>query len=314
LIKARRGPSKRWALQKMTGLMQRLRSEKSENRHAGPVCASMVALALVVFALPPAAYPRETRKTHVVEAGESVAKIADYYGVSQRDLREINNLKESRDLRVGQTLKIPNVLRVPGKQYKVKKGDTLASIASKFKRTVSQIANENKIGVNDSLEVGRTLVIPDKGASSKGIKVAGREIKPIVFLRVRTGERETLKLYTRKGEINKGSVMRLSRLCREKVTNKVKRLNFRLVKMIELVAEEFPDKPIEIISGYRAHEIGGEESQHAFGRALDFRMPGVPPREIFRFCKTLLRSGCGLYTTDGFVHMDAREKSTTWVE
>jgi uncharacterized protein YcbK (DUF882 family) len=279
---------------------------------AGWLCASTVALALVVFAPPHAVPAREARQTHVVKAGESVAEIADFYGVSQRDLRELNGLSESRGLRVGQPLKIPNVLRVSGTQYKVKKGDTVASVATAFGRSPRQIALANKIGIGAALREGRTLVIPDKGATSKGIEVAGQEIETIAFLRVRTGERETLGLFTRKGALDKGSVTKLSYLCREKVTNKVKRLNVRLVKMIQRIAQEFPDKPIEIISGYRASEVGGQESQHAFGRALDFRIPGVPLQQIFRACKSQPRSGCGIYPKSGFVHMDAREKNATW--
>lgn len=276
-------------------------------------------LAVVVFlagalVLPGVAHSRGPRKIHVVQAGESVAKIADFYGVSQRDLREMNGLKKGRPLKPGQELKIPNVLRVPGKKYKVQPGDTIASIAARFDRTAAQIARANKLGEGDTLKVGRILVIPDKGATARGIKVKGREIKPILFLRVRTGEREKLRLYSSDGKVNKGSVMRLSYLARDKVDGKVKRLNFRLVKMIQAVAEEFPDKPIEIISGYRANKVDGNESQHAFGRAMDFRIPGVPKKKVFRFCKTLPRAGCGFYANDSFIHMDAREESASWVE
>ncbi len=259
-------------------------------------------------------HARGARKTHVVQAGESVAKIADFYGVSQRDLLEMNGLKKGKALRKGQKLKIPNVLRVSGKKYKVKKGDSLGSIAAKFKRTAAQIAHANKVKVGDNLAVGRVLVIPDRGATTQGIAVKGREIKPIVFLRVRTGEREKLKLYSSKGKLNKRSVTRLSYLSRDKIGGKVKRLNFRLIKMIQALAEEFPGKPIEIISGYRANQVGGNESQHAFGRAIDFRIPGVPSKQVYRFCKKLSRSGCGYYPKDGFLHMDAREESASWIE
>ena len=276
--------------------------------------ALAIALALGALAASGAAHAREPRKTHVVQAGESVAEIADFYGVSQRDLRELNGLSESRGLRVGQRLNIPNVLRVSGTQYKVKKGDTVTSIAAASGRTPRQIAIANKIAVGAALREGRTLVIPDKGATTKGIRVEGREIAPIAFLRVRTGERETLGLFTKKGELDKGAVTKLSFLCREKVTNKVKRLNVRLVKMIQAVSEQFPGKAIEIISGYRQSEVGGRESQHAFGRALDFRITGVPLNQIFRFCKSQPRSGCGVYPKSGFVHMDAREKNATWHE
>lgn len=257
---------------------------------------------------------RGARKTHVVQAGESIARIADFYGVSQRDLREMNRLRKGRPLKVGQKLKIPNVLRVPGKKYKVRKGDTLASIANKHGRTAREVAQANKLDVDDPLRIGRTIVIPDKGATSRGIKAKGREIKPILFLRVRTGERERLRLYNSNGKINRRGVTRLSYLSRDKVDGKVKRLNFRLIKMLEAIAEEFPDKPIEIISGYRAQQVGGNESQHAFGRAMDFRIPGVSGKQVWRACKKLPRSGCGYYPKDGFVHMDAREKKASWVE
>lgn len=277
------------------------------------VRAAIVASLLAVLAVPQTAYPRGARKTHVVKPGESVAKVADFYAVSQRDLREMNGLSKGQPLKVGQKIKIPNVLRVPGKPYKVKKGDSVASIAARFKRTAREIAHANKIKEGSSLEIGRTLVIPDKGGTTKGIKVKGRVIKPIVFLRVRTGEREKLRLFTKQGELNKHGQMRLSYLARDKIDGKVKRLNFRLVQMIQAVAEEFPDKPIEIISGYRAQDVGGEESQHAFGRAIDFRIPGVPTRHVFRACKKQKRAGCGHYPKDGFVHMDAREESASWV-
>lgn len=281
----------------------------------GGICVgAAVALALSLLLAPETAHPRDPRKVHVVKSGESIAKIADHYGVSQRDLRELNRLKKGKALRVGQKLNIPNVLRVSGKKYKVKKGDTLASIAAKFKRTASQVAHANKMKKGAPLKVGRVLVIPDKGATKKGIKVKGREIKPIVFLRVRTGEREKLRLYNRDGELNKRSQMRLSYLARDKKGGKVNRLNWRLIKMIQEVAEQFPDKTIKIISGYRATGVGGNESQHAFGRALDFHIPGVPSRQIYNFCRSLPRSGCGLYPGDGFVHMDAREKSASWVD
>ena len=290
---------------------------KKTTRAAGSwrrIGAVAIALASAVLVPSPEAQTREVRKTHIVGAGQSVAEIADYYGVSQRDLREINGLEENDVLRVGQELQIPNVLRVSGVIYTVKNGDTLASIAAEFDRSARQIAEANKIAITAGLPVGKTLVIPDKNATPKRIEVAGRKIKPIVFLRVRTGERETLELYSKDGELNRRNVMRLSYLAREKNTNKVKRLNARLAKMLELVAEKFPDKAIEIISGYRANDVAGEESQHAFGRALDFKISGVPTIQIYRFCQTLPRSGCGLYPNSGFMHMDAREKNATWVK
>lgn len=275
--------------------------------------ARLVTILLVGVLVVSSAYARKARKTHVVESGESIAKIADFYGVSQRDLREINSLRSGKSLKIGQKLIIPNVLRVSGKTYKVKKGDSLASIAAKFKRTPKEIAAANKISVNKALKVGRTLVIPDKNSQSTHIKIKGRTIKPILFLRVRTGERERLQLYYKNGKVNKQAVKRLSKLARDKHGGKVKRLNYNLINLIQRVAEEFPGKPIEIISGYRA-QAGGSESQHAFGRAMDIRIPGVSGKQVFRFCRKLPRAGCGYYPKTGFVHIDAREKKSFWID
>ncbi len=256
---------------------------------------------------------RKIRKTHTVKKGDSIAKIADFYGVSQRDLCEINNISKKRPLKNGQNLKIPNVLRVSGKTYTVKKGDSLATIATKFKRTPKQIAVANKINISRPLKEGRTLLIPDKDSSGVTIKPRGKKLKSVMFLRIRMGDRARIKLYNKDGSINRQGVRKLSYLARDKHDNKVKRLNYRLVKMLQLVSEKFPGRAIEILSGYRS-QAGGNESQHAFGRAMDFKVSGVDAKSVWRFCKTLSRSGCGYYPQLHFVHMDAREKKVTWVD
>ncbi|MDJ0764466.1 MAG: LysM peptidoglycan-binding domain-containing protein [Myxococcota bacterium] len=257
---------------------------------------------------------RRVRKIHVVQAGESVARIADDYNVSQRDLRELNQLRQGQPLKIGQKLRIPNVLRVAGKKYEVCSGDSLALIAKRFRTDPQTIATANKLDPNNPLSIGQTLVIPDKRAmGGKTIALNGERPAPISFVRVFTGERARLRLYNNAGTILKGSVRRLSFLARDKRgRRRVKRLHDRLIEMLQRVAFKFPDTPIQIISGYRP-QSDGNESQHAFGRAIDFRMPGVPTASLFRCCKQLPRSGCGYYPQSNFVHMDAREKKFSWI-
>jgi uncharacterized protein YcbK (DUF882 family) len=256
----------------------------------------------------------ETKIFHTVEKGQSIAEICDFYGVSQRDLRELNGLEEKKPLKAGQVLKIPNVLRVPGTKYTIKEGDTLALIGEQFHQTPKSIARANKLNADKPLVAGRTLVIPDGEVTGKKIKIKGEEPTPILFLRIKTGEREHLCLYSKSGEVVFKSVQTLSYLARDlKGEQKTKRLHYRLIRMIQQVSDKFKGKGIEIISGYRP-QSSGDESQHAFGRALDFRIPGVATGTLFNFCKTLQRSGCGYYPNAGFVHMDARSQSATWVD
>ncbi len=251
---------------------------------------------------------------HTVAQGESVAVICDFYGVSQRDFMELNGFDKKKKLKVGETVKIPNVLRVSGNKYIVKEGDTLSSVASHFGKSSKIIAEANKLKPNSVLTVGRTIVIPDKTLSDKKIQTNNTRPSSILFLRIKTGERERLTLYNKAGEVVVKSVLTLSYLCRDlRGEQKSKRLNYKLVEMLQKTADKFPGKPIEIISGYRPN-AQDNESQHALGRAVDFRMPGVSLKSLHNFCKTIPRSGCGYYPNAGFVHMDARSQNATWID
>ena len=281
------------------------------NGTRGSVALS-IAMIVLILSFASAAYSMKTKIHHTVKSGDSIAKIADEYGVSQRDLRELNGLTAGRPLKIGLKLKIPNVLRVAGKKHRVEEGESLATIGEKYKCSPRDIATANKMKADAPLSVGRVLVIPDKSHFAKHFKSEDGAPHSILFLRVRTGERERLNLYNRDGSLNHKSVKTLSYLARDKRDGKVKRLHFRLIHMLQQLAEKYPGKPIEIISGYRAQSTG-DESQHAFGRAMDLRIPGVSGKAIFRFCKSLSRSGCGYYPNDGFVHMDARSKRAFWI-
>lgn len=103
-----------------------------------------------------------TGAEYVVRPGDSIARIADFHGVSQDDLRRVNGLRPDARVRVGQELAIPHVLRGgTGKGHVVRQGDTLASIAKKHGVAVKQLAAANKIGPKTPLQLGRTLVIPE---------------------------------------------------------------------------------------------------------------------------------------------------------
>ena len=57
-------------------------------------------------------YPGEvTGSKYKVKPGDSIARIADFHGVSQDDLRTANGLRKTAKVRVGQLLTIPHGLR-----------------------------------------------------------------------------------------------------------------------------------------------------------------------------------------------------------
>ncbi|MBN2803599.1 MAG: LysM peptidoglycan-binding domain-containing protein [Deltaproteobacteria bacterium] len=327
------------------------------------------------------------QKSHVVKSGESVAAIADYYGVSQDDLRIENDLGRKEQLQIGQEIRIPTTFRGGGKGHVIKQGDNLGKIAKKYKISIEKLKAENKMGKNSFLEVGRTLVIPPKEGSkittakpkknpklvvsgelipggvlhtvlsgqniwmiaraynvSKNqiaarnnisvkqplkvgqklkipgakkvvpVRVKGYRAGPIHFVRVYNSKQLNLRLVNSKGRLIPASRTKLSKLSgtRDK-RSKFKLFHPRLIYMIQRVSERYPGQTIEIISGYRPPQKG-HESRHAMGRAIDFRIPGVSNRELYEFCTEMENSGCGYYPNSVFIHMDARERSTTWTD
>ncbi len=110
-------------------------------------------------------FPGEvTGSEYTVKQGDSVARIADFHGISQDDLRAANGLSKKAAVRIGQKLIIPHELRSGAiKGHVVKKGDTLASIAKKHRVSVKALAAANKLSKQSKLKLGRTLIIPDTG-------------------------------------------------------------------------------------------------------------------------------------------------------
>ncbi len=101
---------------------------------------------------------------HRVEKGQTMHSISKAYGVSVNNLIKTNH-KRTSDLREGEVLKIPYaqqvavVQSVKYKHYIVKKGDTLYSLAKKFKTSEDELIKLNA-GVEVALVKGRRLIVP----------------------------------------------------------------------------------------------------------------------------------------------------------
>jgi membrane-bound lytic murein transglycosylase D len=104
------------------------------------------------------------RAVHVVKPGETLRKIAGKYGVTTKDLAAANDLNVRDDLRVGQRLEVPGKSGArpsepPGKWVKVKvrRGDTLASLAGKYGCSIADLEAWNGIKRTQPLKAGQTL-------------------------------------------------------------------------------------------------------------------------------------------------------------
>ncbi len=135
---------------------------------------------------------------HTVKSGENLSAIADKYGVSVANLREWNDLK-SDNIRVGDKLK----LKADGKTstssrsrdneaaeqtHKVKKGETLGQIATKYGVTVDDLRKWNNIKGNN-IAAGQNLkVYSDKKVDRKTDKTDKKSKKKQKTHKVKRGE------------------------------------------------------------------------------------------------------------------------------
>jgi membrane-bound lytic murein transglycosylase D len=122
--------------------------------------------------------------THRVNRGETLSTIARKYGVSVRALQRANGLRSANHIRVGQRLKVPGynppapalapaqVAAVPEPApaegvYRVKRGDTLASIARKFGVSARDLATVNRIQNANQIHPGQVIELPGGSLTAK---------------------------------------------------------------------------------------------------------------------------------------------------
>ncbi len=105
--------------------------------------------------------PRDQVITYTVEKGDTLGTIAEKFGVSVDTLKWENDIRKD-DLSIGQEVRIPPVT---GIVHKVKEGETIYSIAKKYKTEAQKIANFPFNDFTDldtfALIAGQTLVVPD---------------------------------------------------------------------------------------------------------------------------------------------------------
>ena len=105
------------------------------------------------------------RVNHRVRPGESLSVIARRYSVSVKDLQRWNNISDPRRLRAGQNLTVfytPAAQGAPASgtvQHVVQRGDSLWSIARKYKVKVNDLQSWNALGSSSKIKPGQSIRI-----------------------------------------------------------------------------------------------------------------------------------------------------------
>ncbi len=107
-----------------------------------------------------------SRLQHTVASGDTISDIANKYGVKTTQINNWNKLASNATIRPGQKLviwgKAPNtssqgIIRKVG--YKVRNGDSLSLIASRFNLRIRDIAEWNSIKTSQYLRPGQSLTL-----------------------------------------------------------------------------------------------------------------------------------------------------------
>ena len=100
---------------------------------------------------------------YIVKSGDTLYSIANKYGMSVQELKDLNKLT-SNTLSIGQQLVVSEGNAGTLDTYTVKAGDTLYSIAKKYGLTVSELKQLNYL-TSDILSIGQVLNINNSNTS-----------------------------------------------------------------------------------------------------------------------------------------------------
>ena len=96
-------------------------------------------------------------KTYKVRSGDTLWDIARSYGTTTANIRRMNGLGRSSRIYPGQKLKVST--NVNYTTHKVRRGETLSSIAKKYRTSIARIRANNNIDNPNSLQIGVRLKI-----------------------------------------------------------------------------------------------------------------------------------------------------------
>ena len=106
---------------------------------------------------------------YLVRENDTLGEIAEMFGVSVNTIVWANNISKG-SIRVGQELVI---LPISGVRHSVKSGDTIKSVALKYKADLDDVLVYNDFSADAKLKVGEVIIIPDGVVSTTGGAIAG---------------------------------------------------------------------------------------------------------------------------------------------
>lgn len=117
------------------------------------------------------------------------------------------------------------------------------------------------------------------------------------------------------GTMDEQTAADVKHLFRCRHTDRERPIARRTLAMLADLADKYEPRTIELVSAYRVQRGESRTSPHRDARAIDFRIRGVPLREVRdHLWRTYTEVGIGWYPGEQFIHMDSRPtlRDTAW--
>ena len=265
---------------------------------------------------------------YIIKDGDYLGSIAISHGVSIAELIEANGLENPDKIYSGMELMIPGAKMNSGEDRKpvrrkkkkifaeIPKGFTLTRVAKAYGVSIEAIMRANKKLDNpDNLRAGKKILIPGATEEIELVPPPPCFNPAVEFYRIRNDKSIKVHLTYCNGKANPDGVEKLSQFTSPPNLKEMPfPLHPRLAVLLQKVADHFPGRRLEVVSGQRVQKKKNHESFHNKGQAIDFRVAGIPNRTLVNYVRQFDNTGVGFYPNSVFVHMDTRKRNAFWID
>jgi uncharacterized protein YcbK (DUF882 family) len=206
---------------------------------------------------------------------------------------------------------LPPALFKASAQHRALLQGLLPSVPLSLVRGAPQPAGLPVPGVADALAAA---VPPALAPAAAGIDVAPLPSTDVTvnLENVNTGERASFHIAAR-GYVRASEAAALEQFFRCRRTGKHRPIRPDTLALLADIAGKWPNRVIEVISGYRAPPFGAPHSRHFLGHAIDLRVRGVRTAKVRDYVWAQHQGvGVGHYSSGNFLHVDSRDEDTAW--
>jgi uncharacterized protein YcbK (DUF882 family) len=163
-------------------------------------------------------------------------------------------------------------------------------------------------------KTGAKATLPAKASGDEAAAARNYAAKPekagVVKLK-RNGKLTTIAL-SAGGEPTKDGLAALAAVLADKEEDRHE-IDQGLARLLVATSDHFGGRTIDVVAGYWPPRPGSKRhSAHTSGRAVDFRIEGVPEEVVAKYCSGLPHAGVGYYSAEQLVHLDVRRRAFSW--